>query len=154
MATAEVKVARADSRKKGERLGYISGAGDDVSESLRQIGYTVKMLSDADITAKNLAQFSAVVLGIRAYNTDDRISTWLPELFAYVKNGGVAIAQYNTTADLKTKEVAPYPLEISRDRVTDENAEVRILAPNDPLVTTPNKITPKDFEGWVQERSL
>jgi LmbE family N-acetylglucosaminyl deacetylase len=154
MPRAEVTVVRADIRKKGERIGYIPGAGDDVPESLQQIGYTVKMLSDADITAKNLAQFSAVVLGIRAYNTDDRISKWLPELFAYVKNGGVAIAQYNTTADLKTKEMAPYPLEISRDRVTDENAEVRILVPNHPLVTTPNKITSKDFDGWVQERGL
>ena len=154
MPRAEVTVVRADIRKKGQRIGYIPGAGDDVPESLQQIGYTVKMLSDADITAKNLAQFSAVVLGIRAYNTDDRISTWLPELFTYVKNGGVAIAQYNTTADLKTKEIAPYPLEISRDRVTDENAEVRILAPNHPLVITPNKITSKDFNGWVQERGL
>jgi LmbE family N-acetylglucosaminyl deacetylase len=154
MPRAEVTLVRADIRKKGERIGYIPGAGDDVPESLQQIGYTVKMLSDADITAKNLAQFSAVVLGIRAYNTDDRISKWLPELFTYVKNGGVAIAQYNTTADLKTKEMAPYPLEISRDRVTDENAEVRILVPNHPLVTTPNKITSKDFDGWVQERGL
>jgi LmbE family N-acetylglucosaminyl deacetylase len=154
MPTAEVKVVRADIRKKGKRLGYIPGVGDDVPESLQQIGYTVKMLSDGDITAENLAQFSAVVLGIRAYNTDDRISTWLPELFAYVKNGGVAIAQYNTTADLKTKDMAPYPLEISRDRVTDENAEVRILAPDHPLMTKPNKITSKDFDGWVQERGL
>ena len=154
MPAAEVKVVRADIRKKGERIGYIAGAGDDVPESLQQIGYTVKMLSEADITAKNLAQFSAVVLGIRAYNTDDRISTWMPELFAYVKSGGVAIAQYNTTTDLKTKETGPYPLEISRDRVTDENAEVRILAPNHPLMITPNKITSKDFEGWVQERGL
>jgi LmbE family N-acetylglucosaminyl deacetylase len=154
MPRAEVKVVRADIRKKGERIGYIPGAGDDVPESLQQIGYTVKMLTDGDITEKNLAQFSVVVLGIRAYNTDDRISTWLPELFAYVKSGGVAIAQYNTTADLKTKEIAPYPLEISRDRVTDENAEVRILAPNNPLVITPNKITSKDFDGWVQERGL
>jgi LmbE family N-acetylglucosaminyl deacetylase len=154
MPPAEVKLVRADIRKKGDRIGYIPGAGDDVPESLQQIGYTVKTLSDGDITAKNLAQFSAVVLGIRAYNTDDRISTWLPELFAYVKKGGVAIAQYNTTADLKTKDMAPYPLEISRDRVTDENAEVRILATNHPLVTTPNKITSKDFEDWVQERGL
>jgi LmbE family N-acetylglucosaminyl deacetylase len=154
MPPAEIKLVRADIRKKGDRIGYIPGAGDDVPESLRQIGYTVKVLSDYDITAENLAQFSAVVLGIRAYNTDDRISTWLPELFAYVKNGGVAIAQYNTTADLKTKDMAPYPLEISRDRVTDENAEVRILATNHPLMTTPNKITSKDFEGWVQERGL
>src|SRR5207237_3152261 len=120
MPAAEVKVVRADIRKKGERIGYIPGAGDDVQEGLRQIGYTVKMLSDADIMANNLAQFSAVVLGIRAYNTDDRISTWLPELFAYVNGGGVAIAQYNTTADLKNKEMGPYPLEISSDRVTEE----------------------------------
>jgi LmbE family N-acetylglucosaminyl deacetylase len=154
MPQAEVKLVRADIRKKGDRIGYIPGAGDDVQESLQQIGYSVKILSESDITASNLAQFSAVVLGIRAYNTQERISNWLPELFAYVKAGGVVIAQYNTLADLKTEQLAPYPLEISRDRVTDENAEVRILAPNHPLMTAPNKITSKDFEGWVQERGL
>jgi LmbE family N-acetylglucosaminyl deacetylase len=154
MPPAQARLVRADIRKKGERIGYIPGAGDDVPESLRQIGYSVKMLSESEITAQNLAQFSAIVLGIRAYNTQDRISNWLPELFAYVKNGGVAIAQYNTLADLKTNQLGPYPLEISRDRVTDENAPVRVLAPNDALMNTPNKITPKDFEGWVQERGL
>jgi LmbE family N-acetylglucosaminyl deacetylase len=154
MPPAQAKLVRADIRKEGERIGYIPGAGDDVPESLRQIGYSVKMLSEPEITAKNLAQFSAVVLGIRAYNTQDRISNWLPELFAYVKDGGVAIAQYNTTADLKTNQLGPYPLEISRDRVTDENAQVRVLAPNNPLMNIPNKITPKDFDGWVQERGL
>jgi LmbE family N-acetylglucosaminyl deacetylase len=154
MPPAEVKLVRADLLKKGDRIGYIPGAGDDVPESLTQIGYSVKILSEPEITAKNLAQFSAVVLGIRAYNTQDRISNWLPELFAYVKDGGLAIAQYNTLADLKTNELGPYPLEISRDRVTDENAEVRILEPNHPLMTTPNKITSKDFGGWVQERGL
>ena len=154
MPRSEVKLVRADIRKKGDRIGYIPGAGDDIPESLQQIGYSVKILSETDITAKDLAQFSAVVLGIRAYNTQDRISNWLPELFAYVKTGGVVIAQYNTLADLKTEQLGPYPLEISRDRVTDENAEVRILAPNHPLMTTPNKITSKDFEGWVQERGL
>jgi LmbE family N-acetylglucosaminyl deacetylase len=154
MPPAEVKLVRADIRKEGDRIGYIPGAGDDVPESLQQIGYSVKILSESDITAKNLAQFSAVVLGIRAYNTQYRISNWLPELFDYVKAGGVVIAQYNTLAELKTEELGPYPLEISRDRVTDENAEVRILAPNHPLMTVPNKITSKDFEGWVQERGL
>ena len=154
MPPAEVKVVRADIRKKADRIGYIPGAGDDVPESLRQIGYSVKILSEPDITAENLAQFSAVVLGVRVYNTQDKISNWLPELFAYVRNGGVAIAQYNTLADLKTEQLGPYPLEISRDRVTDENAEVRILAPNHPLMNSPNKITPNDFEGWVQERGL
>jgi LmbE family N-acetylglucosaminyl deacetylase len=154
MPPAEVKLVRADIRKKGDRIGYIPGAGDDVPESLQQIGYSVKILTESDITAKNLAQFSTVLLGIRAYNTQDRISNWLPELFDYVKAGGVVIAQYNTLAELKTEELGPYPLEISRDRVTDENAEVRILAPNHPLMTVPNKITSKDFEGWVQERGL
>jgi LmbE family N-acetylglucosaminyl deacetylase len=154
MPPAQAKLVRVDIRKRGEHIGYIPGAGDDVPESLRQIGYSVKMLSEPEITAKNLAQFSAVVLGIRAYNTQDRISNWLPELFAYVREGGVAVAQYNTTADLKTNQFGPYPLEISRDRVTDENAQVRVLAPNNPLMNTPNKITPKDFDGWVQERGL
>jgi len=154
MPSAEAKLVRADIRTKGERIGYIPGAGDDVPESLRQIGYSVKMLSEPEITAKNLAQFSAVVLGIRAYNTQDRISNWFPELLAYVKEGGLAIAQYNTLADLKTDQFGPYPLEISRDRVTDENAQVRVLAPDNPLMNNPNKITPKDFDGWVQERGL
>jgi hypothetical protein len=154
MPPAQAKLVRADIRKEGERIGYIPGVGDDVPESLRQIGYSVKMLSEPEITAKNLAQFSAVVLGIRAYNTQDRISNWLPELFTYVKEGGVAVAQYNTTADLKTNQFGPYPLEISRDRVTDENAQVRVLAPDNPLMNIPNKITPKDFDGWVQERGL
>jgi hypothetical protein len=154
MPPAQAKLVRAGILKKGEHIGYIPGAGDDVPESLRQIGYSVKMLSETEITAKNLAQFSAVVLGIRAYNTQDRISNWLPELFAYVKNGGVAVAQYNTLADLKTNEFGPYPLEISRDRVTDENAQVRVLAPDNPLMNIPNKITSKDFDGWVQERGL
>jgi LmbE family N-acetylglucosaminyl deacetylase len=154
MPPAQAKLVRADIRKQGNRIGYIPGAGDDIPESLSQIGYSVKMLSEPEITAKNLAQFSAVVLGIRAYNTQERISNWLPELFAYVKEGGIAIAQYNTLADLKTNQLGPYPLEISRDRVTDENAQVRVLAPNNPLMNIPNKITPKDFDGWVQERGL
>jgi LmbE family N-acetylglucosaminyl deacetylase len=154
MPRAEARLVRADIRKKGDRIGYIPGAGDDVPESLQQIGYSVKILSEPDISTKNLAQFSAVVLGIRAYNTQERIANWLPELFAYVKAGGVVIAQYNTLADLKTEQLAPYSLEISRDRVTDENVDVRILAPNHPLMTFPNKITSKDFEGWVQERGL
>ena len=154
MPPAQAKLVRSDIQKKGDRIGYIPGAGDDIPESLRQIGYSVKILSEPEITAKNLAQFSAVVLGIRAYNTQDRISNWLPELFAYVNEGGVVIAQYNTLADLKTNQFGPYPLEISRDRVTDENAQVRVLAPDNPLMNIPNKITPKDFDGWVQERGL
>jgi len=154
MPPAEAKVVRADIRKKGELIGYIPGAGDEIPQSLEQIGYNVKMLDAADITAENLKRFDAVVLGIRAYNTQDRIASWQPALLAYAKAGGVVVVQYNTTSDLKTKEIGPASLEISRDRVTDETAEVRILAPDDPLMNTPNKITADDFKGWVQERGL
>ena len=154
MPPAEARVVRADIRKKGDMIGYIPGAGDDIPQSLQQIGYVVKVLEAADITAENLKRFDAVVLGIRAYNTQERIANWQPELLAYVKAGGVVVVQYNTTSDLKMKEIGPFPLELSRDRVTDENAEVRVLAPDHPLMNTPNKITAEDFKGWVQERGL
>src|SRR3989440_871144 len=154
MPPAEAKIVRADIKKKGELIGYIPGAGDDIPHSLQQIGYDVKLLDGPEIKAENLKRFDAVVLGIRAYNTQNRIAAWQAELLEYVKAGGVVVAQYNTTADLKTKQIGPFPLEISRDRVTDENAEIRILAPDHPLLNTPNKITADDFKGWVQERGL
>jgi hypothetical protein len=154
MPPAEARLVHADIQKKGQLIGYVQGAGDDIPQALEQIGYRVKVLGEDEIKAPNLAQFRAVVLGIRAYNTQERIANWLPQLLDYVKGGGVVISQYNTTAELKTKDIGPYPLEISRDRVTDESAEVRILAPNHPLLNTPNKITARDFEGWVQERGL
>jgi LmbE family N-acetylglucosaminyl deacetylase len=154
MPPAEAKIVRADIRTKGELIGYIPGAGDDIPQSLQQIGYSVKVLDVSEITAENLKRFDAVVLGIRAYNTQEQIANWQPALLAYAKDGGVVVVQYNTTSDLKTKEIGPFPLEISRDRVTDENAEVRILAPDHPLMNTPNKITAEDFKGWVQERGL
>lgn len=153
MPPAEAKIVRANIRRKGDLIGYIPGAGDDIPQSLQQIGYTVKLLDSSDITAENLKRFDAVVLGIRAYNTQDRIAAWQTELLAYVKAGGVVVSQYNTT-DLKTKEIGPAPLELSRERVTDENAEIRILAPDHPVLNTPNKIGPDDFKGWVQERGL
>ncbi|HEV2804167.1 MAG TPA: PIG-L family deacetylase [Chthoniobacterales bacterium] len=153
MPAAEARIVHADIKKKGDLIGYIPGAGDDIPQSLQQIGYTVKVLDGSDITAETLKRFDAVVLGIRAYNTQDRIAAWQNELLAYVKAGGVVVVQYNTS-DLKTKAIGPAPLEISRDRVTDENAEVRILAREHPALNTPNKITADDFKGWVQERGL
>ena len=154
MPPAEAKIVRADIRKKGNLIGNIPGAGDEIPQSLEQIGYNVKTLTVDEIKAQKLARYDAVVLGVRAYNTQEQIANWQPELLAYVKAGGVVVAQYNTTSELKTKEIGPFPLEISRDRVTDETAEVRILAPDHPLMNTPNKITPEDFKGWVQERGL
>jgi hypothetical protein len=102
----------------------------------------------------NLARLDAIVLGVRAYNVHpDRISTWYPELFAYAQQGGVVVVQYNTTPGPKPNEL-PHSLEVSHDRVTDETAPVRILAPDHPVMNFPNKISPSDFDGWIQERGL
>ena len=106
------------------------------------------------MNAANLSRFDAVVLGVRAYNVHpERASAWYPELLAYAKQGGVVILQYNTTPGPTPNEL-PYALRISHDRVTDETAEVRILAPDHPVLNFPNKITAQDFAGWVQERGL
>jgi LmbE family N-acetylglucosaminyl deacetylase len=148
------KIVRLDIKKQGNNIGYIEGAGDVVPESLREIGYTVKSIDPKDITPENLINFDAVVVGIRAYNILDELKFKQKYLLDYVKNGGNLIVQYNTSRGLKTNNIAPYALEISRDRVTDESAKVEILEPNHPLLNYPNKITPKDFDGWVQERGL
>jgi hypothetical protein len=154
MPPAEAKLVRADIRTNGHLIGYIPGAGDDIPAALQQIGYAVKQLGEGDLALENLRQFSAIVLGVRIFNSQDRIGTWLPALVDYANTGGVVVVQYNTTADLKSKEFGPYPLELSRDRVTDETAEVRILAPDNSVLNAPNKITADDFKGWVQERGL
>lgn len=154
MPPAEAKLVRADIQTNGHLIGYIPGAGDDIPAALQQIGYTVKQLGEDELGPENLRQFSAIVLGVRIFNSQDRIATWLPALVEYAKGGGVVVVQYNTTADLKSKEFGPYPLELSRDRVTDETAEVKMLAPDHPILNRPNKISARDFEGWVQERGL
>ena len=154
MPPAEAKLVRADIQTKGHLIGYIPGAGDDIPAALQQIGYTVKQLGEGDVALENLRQFSAIVLGVRIFNSQDRIAIFLPELIEYAKSGGVVVVQYNTTADLKSKDFGPYPLQLSRDRVTDETAEVKMLAPDHPVLNSPNKIGAADFEGWVQERGL
>lgn len=148
------KVVKLDIRKKGELIGYIHGAGDAVPESLEQIGYKVVTLNPETISAANLENFDAVVVGIRAYNTVDALSLKQNELLEYVRNGGNLIVQYNTSQRFQLPNLAPYPLSLSRGRVTDENSPVTFLAKQHEVLNTPNKITSEDFEGWVQERGL
>ncbi len=150
----EAKVVHIDLQKKGENIGYIKGAGDAIPESLEQIGYRVTTIAPSEITSEKLSQFDAVVVGIRAYNTIPEMAFKQAEMKAYVENGGTLILQYNTSHRLVTEDLAPYKLELSRDRVTDEFSEVKFLAPNHPILNTPNKITQADFKGWVQERGL
>ena len=151
---SESKVVRLDIKKRGENIGYIEGAGDVVPESLKQIGYNVAIIKPEEINAETLNRFDAIVVGIRAYNVVEALKYKQQLLFNFVEQGGNLIVQYNTSRETIVDELAPYKLELSRDRVTDENAEVRFLNPNHPLLNYPNKITEKDFEGWTQERGL
>jgi len=151
---SEVKVVRLAIKKKGQRIGYIQGAGDNIPESLRQIGYQVTELKGDEITLAKLQEYDAIVLGLRTYNIDDAAKFYQATLHKYVQNGGTLLVQYNTSRRQKVTQVAPYPLKLSRDRVTDENAKVTILDNKHEVMNYPNKITEKDFEGWVQERGL
>ncbi|MCO4821366.1 MAG: PIG-L family deacetylase [Flavobacteriaceae bacterium] len=151
---SQSKIVRLDIKKKGENIGYIEGAGDVVPESLEQIGYNVAKLKPEDITVETLSRFDAIVVGIRAYNILDEMKFKQQLLFDFVEQGGNMIVQYNTSRGIKVDQLAPYELKLSRDRVTDEHAEVRLLNPEHPLLNYPNKITQKDFDGWVQERGL
>jgi alpha-galactosidase-like protein len=139
---------------RGRHVGYLPGAGDDVAAALEQMGYEITWLTGADLTPDQLSRVDTVVIGIRAFNVRTDLTERLPALFAYVEAGGTVIAQYNTLDHLHEGWLAPFQLRLSRDRVTDEHAPVTILAPDHPVLTTPNRITAADFEGWVQERGL
>ncbi|MGB0892741.1 MAG: LmbE family protein, partial [Flavobacteriaceae bacterium] len=152
LLNSEAKVVRLNIQKAGSFIGYIQGSGDAVPESLRQIGYQVKEINPKDINEKNLQQFDAVVVGIRAYNTISELKFKQKYLLDYVKNGGNMIVQYNTSRRVDVQ--APFDLKLSRDRVTDENAKVTVLAKKHSILNFPNQISDNDFKGWVQERGL
>lgn len=151
---AEAKFIRMDLKTGAEKIAYIMGAGDDVLTGLSQMGYQVTLITPKEITVEKLANFDVVMTGIRAYNTLEELAHKQDILFDFVKSGKTMIVQYNTPNDLVTKNIAPYPLRISQDRVTEENAEVRFLAPNHQVLNFPNKISFKDFTGWKQEQGL
>lgn len=151
---AEAKGIRLKIKTKNEKIAYIMGAGDEIPKSLTQMGYTVEILKPEEISTERLADFDVVMTGIRAYNVVDKLAFKQKILFDFVKNGKTMIVQYNTAGDFVTNDIAPFPLKISRDRVTEENAEVRFLAPNHPVLNYPNKITSEDFKGWKQEQGL
>ena len=152
LINSEAKVVRLNIDKIGNYIGYIKGAGDAVPESLRQIGYKVLEINPSEINAENLHQYDAIVLGVRAYNVVKELQFKQKFLLDYVAKGGNMIVQYNTNRNVDV--AAPYTLNLSRDRVTNEVSEVRILAADHSLLNFPNKITTEDFRGWVQERGL
>lgn len=150
-----LRVIDAEIKTVGKRIGYIIGAGDKVPEALTAMGYDVKFLNEPDINENNLRQFDAVIVGVRAYDIYEYLSNKNNILNSYIENGGNLIVQYikSSPAGSKSIKVGPYPFSISSARVTEENAKLNILLPAHPTFNFPNKITKKDFEGWVQERS-
>ena len=134
-------------------VGYVTGAGDQIPQALEQIGIHVVELSPRQLTEEQLNKFDAVMVGIRAFNMHAALSIGAKELWKYVERGGLAIVQYQTHRRLKT-DTGPYPMTISRNRITVEEAELTMTDPGHPVFNIPNKITSQDFDYWVQERGL
>ncbi len=138
-----------------KKVGYVIGAGDLVPEALEQLGYPVSYLRDWDITDAELKKYNVIVLGIRAFNIYEWLTTKNEVLNRFVNNGGHLVVQYlkSNQVGLKKTKVGPYPFSMSGIRVTEENAKVNFLLPNHSIFNFPNKITDQDFDGWIQERS-
>ncbi len=151
---AQAKFIKLDIKTGKQKIGYIMGAGDEVATSLSQMGYDVQILNPTDISKESLSKFDVIITGIRAYNTISELALKQDLLLDFVHSGKTMIVQYNTLGKLVTDKIAPFPLGISKDRVTDENAKVNFLAPQHSILNFPNKITHKDFEGWTQEQGL
>ena len=152
-ARSQVNVFEVDTHV--ENVGYVEGAGDKVAESLRQLGIPITFLTSDDLSRGDLSAYDTIVLGIRAYAVREDLRAYNERLLDYVDRGGTLIVQYNTYQIL-ADDYGPYPFTINRphDRVTVEEAPVTFVEPDHPLLNTPNRISPADFEGWVQERGL
>ncbi len=149
LTVVPVRVAR------GLRVGYIMGTGDDGPEAIRQLGATVTLLGDAQVRSGDFRPYDVVVVGVRAYETREDLRAANGQLLDFARGGGTVLVQYNQY-DFPRGGYTPYPVEMARpaQRVAEEDAEVKMLHPEAPVFTTPNRIGPEDFEGWVQERGL
>ncbi|MBD2722452.1 PIG-L family deacetylase [Hymenobacter armeniacus] len=149
---AVAPLVKLDLKRRGQNVAYLMGAGDEVPDALRQIGYNVTLLEPKDLTAATLKKFDALVVGIRAYNTVDRLKTQQPEILKYIEQGGNVVVQYTVNRGTVMPEIGPYPMTLSSDRVTVEDATVTLTKHQ--LLAAPNKITADDFKDWVQEQGL
>jgi len=137
------------------KVGYIMGAGDDIPTVLKQVGMDVTAIPADKLANEDLSKFGTIVLGIRAYDTQKDLVVHNQKLLDWVSNGGTMVVQYNASVgDFNGEKLTPYSAELSRARVSVEDAPVQILVPEDSVFHSPNQITPRDFDGWVQERGL
>ena len=155
---AASKVEVVDVATTVSSVGYVEGTGDAIPDALRQLGINVTMLSPKDIATADLSKFPAIVLGVRAYAVRDDLRAYNKRLLDYVSNGGTLVVQYNRSNEVGNIQIAPYPLTLANvnqnntERVTHEDAPVKILGPATPVLNVPNKISERDFDGWVDER--
>jgi LmbE family N-acetylglucosaminyl deacetylase len=151
---AEARYVATEVQRRGQAIGYVMGSGDEGPTALRQMGWDVTPLTDADLEWGDLSRFHTIVTGVRAWNTRDALKrVGRSRLEAYVFAGGTLLVQYNTAEPGLGEKMASNRFTIGRDRVTVEEAPVR-FDPKDPLLAAPNPIAPADFDGWVQERGL
>lgn len=154
---AECKVVCVSTEiKKNTRIAYLPGAGDEVANSLQQVGFDVDIISEEQLKTTDLSVYKALVTGVRAFNTNEKLYLYKDQLLNYMKNGGNLLVQYNTNSRVGPLQgnIGPYPFTISRERVTDETANVNFTHADHPVLNYPNKIQAADFEGWVQERGI
>lgn len=151
---AKARLSKVETGISATRIGYLPGAGDLIPEALREIGLHVAVLNEQEVLSGNLSQYDAIIAGIRLYNINQRMRHIHPRLLQYVNDGGTLLIQYNVSGGLHTSDLGPYPLTLSRSRVTDEGAPVTVLNPQSRVLNYPNNITAADFEGWIQERGL
>jgi hypothetical protein len=142
----DVKVA------PGLNIGYITGSGDEVPEALSNLGLKVNFLSAADLASGDLSRFDAILIGVRAYAVREDLKTHNGRLLEYVKNGGVAVVQYNTPEYDRNFGPYPYVMGDNPEEVTDEASKIEILDPENLMFTWPNRITTADFDGWIEQR--
>jgi LmbE family N-acetylglucosaminyl deacetylase len=151
---AEIKLVKLDLKKTVHNIGYIMGSGDEIPKYLEQLGYNVVELSDQAIENGDLSFYDAIITGIRAYNTRPRLAQLQTKILDYVHGGGALIVQYNVNQRLHSENIGPFSFSISRDRVAEEDSPIKFLKPDHPVLNFPNKISEKDFDGWIQERGL
>lgn len=154
LKNAEAKIQNLDLKIPDVKIAYIKGSGDDVPASLRAIGLDVDELDLKNWDPSLLKNYDVIILGIRIFNTQPEINLVKNDLWRFVENGGTVINQYNTNRGLLTNDIAPLELKLGGSRVSEEDAKLKMLKPNHPIFSIPNKISNQDFDGWIQERGL